>query len=60
MHLIGFFLSEKIALAVVAENEGAICLYRELGFKDEGRLKRAFKSSPGGVYHDEVLMAKFV
>ena len=52
--------AEKFALNVIRENEGALALYEKLGFEVEGVLKRGFKNVPSGVYHDEIVMAKFV
>jgi RimJ/RimL family protein N-acetyltransferase len=50
---------ERIELSVFAHNEGAIRLYRKLGFVEEGRLPRAFKLADGS-YYDEIMMVKWV
>jgi RimJ/RimL family protein N-acetyltransferase len=50
---------EKVGLGVVASNEGAIALYRSLGFVEEGRLVRQFKMGPGR-YVDDLRMYRFV
>ena len=42
-----------------AHNEGAIRLYRRLGFAEEARLPRAFKLADGS-YYDEIMMVKWV
>ncbi len=47
---------EVIQLSVVSENEGAIRLYRELGFTEWGREKKALKQN--GRYSDEIWMAR--
>jgi ribosomal protein S18 acetylase RimI-like enzyme len=47
---------ELIQLSVVSENEGAIRLYRELGFTEWGREKKALKQD--GRYYDEIWMAR--
>lgn len=48
---------EKIELGVLSDNPGAIALYREFGFVEEGRLRKdLFKD---GQYADTVLMARF-
>jgi len=52
-------LIEKIGLAVVAHNEGAIRLYRKLGFLEEGRRPRETRIGPGE-YMDDILMYRFV
>lgn len=49
---------EKITLVVFADNHRALHLYRKFGFVEEGCRRQQFKS--GGVYVDEVLMAKFL
>jgi RimJ/RimL family protein N-acetyltransferase len=50
---------ERIELSVFAHNEGAIRLYRKLGFVEEARLLRAFKLADGS-YYDEVMMVQWV
>ncbi|MFD1019450.1 GNAT family N-acetyltransferase [Thalassobacillus hwangdonensis] len=50
---------EKLTLEVVSENKGAIHLYRQLGFREEGRKIRALKLEDG-TYHDLWQMAKFL
>lgn len=45
---------EKIGLAVSADNEGAIRLYKRLGFAEEGRRPREMKLGPGQ-YMDDIL-----
>jgi len=50
---------ERIELSVFAHNEGAIRLYRKLGFVEEARLKHAFKLVDGS-YYDEIMMVKWV
>jgi RimJ/RimL family protein N-acetyltransferase len=52
-------LIEKIGLAVFANNERAIRLYRRLGFVEEGRRPREVKLGPGQ-YVDDILMFRFV
>jgi RimJ/RimL family protein N-acetyltransferase len=52
-------LIEKIGLAVFANNEAAIRLYRKLGFMEEGRRPREMKLGPGQ-YVDDVLMCRLV
>jgi RimJ/RimL family protein N-acetyltransferase len=52
-------LIEKIGMAVFANNERAIRLYRKLGFVEEGRRPREMKLGPGW-YVDDVLMYRFV
>ena len=52
-------LVEKIALAVFANNEPAIRLYRKLGFVEEGRRPREMKLGPGQ-YEDDIMMYRFV
>ena len=46
---------EKIELSVYASNVPAICLYRKLGFRDEGLKKRG--RLVDGVYDDVLLLA---
>ena len=52
--------AEKFTLNVIRANEGAIALNEKLGFEVEGVLKRSFKNVPSGVYHDQIVTAKFV
>jgi RimJ/RimL family protein N-acetyltransferase len=52
-------LIEKIGLAVAVNNEGAIRLYRKLGFLEEGRRPREMRIGPGQ-YMDDLLMYRFV
>jgi|SRR5690625_3740649 len=51
-------LIEKVGLAVFANNERAIQLYRKLGFVEEGRRVGELKFNDE--YIDEVLMYKFI
>lgn len=50
---------EKVKLSVLATNRGARRLYRRLGFRTEGRLRRHFKM-PDGRLIDDILMAIWV
>jgi len=50
---------ERVELSVFAHNEGAIRLYRKLGFTEEARLRHAFKLADGS-YYDEIMMVKWV
>jgi RimJ/RimL family protein N-acetyltransferase len=50
---------ERIELSVFGHNEGAIRLYRKLGFVVEARLLRAFKLADGS-YYDEIMMVQWV
>jgi ribosomal protein S18 acetylase RimI-like enzyme len=50
---------EKLSLNVFADNEGALALYEELGFVEEGRRTREYKD-PDGRYRDDVLMRRWV
>ena len=50
---------EKIDLTVHANNTRAICLYKKLGFAQEGLKIREIKY-PDGKYVDTLLMSKFV
>jgi RimJ/RimL family protein N-acetyltransferase len=49
---------KKVVLGVVAENIRARRLYERHGFKREGIQRRHVKI--GGVYHDNILMARFL
>lgn len=51
-------LIEKVGLAVFANNERAIHLYKKLGFLEEGRKVKELKYNDQ--YIDEILMYKFV
>ncbi|MGP8072381.1 MAG: N-acetyltransferase family protein [Thermoplasmata archaeon] len=48
----------KITLCVFASNEGAIALYRRMGFSEEGRLQDQFLIA--GRFVDDVLMARWL
>ena len=50
---------EKVALAVFADNEPALRLYRKLGFVEEGRRQCEVRLGPGR-YVDDVLMYRWV
>lgn len=50
---------EKLGLAVFANNERAIGLYRKFGFVEEGRRYREIKTGPAE-YVDDLLMCRFV
>lgn len=50
---------EKLELSVFATNEGAIGLYKKMGFAEEGREIRKIKLG-NGRYVDTILMYKFV
>ena len=52
-------LIEKLGLAVFADNQPAIELYRKLGFEIEGRRLREYKLGPGR-YADDLLMFLWV
>jgi ribosomal protein S18 acetylase RimI-like enzyme len=52
-------LLEKVKLRVVAGNQRALNLYRQLGFQEEGRQPREYKKQDG-VYLDNILMYRFV
>jgi RimJ/RimL family protein N-acetyltransferase len=52
-------LIEKVGLAVSANNEGAIRLYKRLGFAEEGRRPREMKLGPRR-YMDDILMYRLV
>lgn len=47
--------AEILILEVVDANHGARQLYRKLGFEEEARLRKVFKTIKG-VYHDEIVM----
>jgi len=47
---------EKVVLAVLADNERALRLYRDAGFAEEGRRIGQYRL--GGVWRDDVLMAR--
>ncbi|MCM2276899.1 MAG: GNAT family N-acetyltransferase [Oligoflexia bacterium] len=50
---------EKVSLGVLAGNARALALYRKLGFTEEGRRAREFRSADGA-YLDTVMMGRFV
>jgi RimJ/RimL family protein N-acetyltransferase len=50
---------EKVSLAVLADNDRAIALYRRFGFQEEGRRPREVRRGPGA-YVDDILMYRFV
>lgn len=50
---------KKVSLAVFADNEPAIGLYRKLGFVEEGRRVREVRLGPDR-YVDDLLMYRFV
>ena len=50
---------EKICLSAFSTNDRAIHLYKKMGFIEEGRREKQYKTAPGE-YVDEVLMARFV
>ena len=45
----------RVGLSVFDFNEGAISAYAKLGFREEGRLRRALKRD--GAFHDAILMS---
>jgi len=49
------FPLSRVELAVRADNEGAIALYRRVGFAEEGRRRRAVRVD--GIYYDDIMMA---
>ena len=50
---------EKINLGVYADNKVALQLYRNMGFEEEGCIRRAIKKE-NSEYHDEIRMALWV
>lgn len=50
---------QRLALAVIDENQHALALYRKLGFNEEGRCLRAIRLA-GDRYANDVLMFRFV
>jgi RimJ/RimL family protein N-acetyltransferase len=44
-----------VGLSVFEFNEDAISTYEKLGFRQEGRLRKALKR--GGAFHDAILMS---
>jgi len=48
---------QKISLRVFAGNEPALHLYRQVGFVEEGCLKKEYKKN--GLFRDVILMAVF-
>lgn len=52
-------LIEKVCLGVFSTNENAIKLYKNMGFKEEGRKVREIKLNRNE-YIDDILMYKFV
>jgi len=50
---------EKLSLAVIPENIPALNLYKKLNFIEEGRRLREIKS-PAGLYHDDILMYRWL
>jgi len=52
-------LIEKVCLEVFAENKNAIQLYKNMGFVEEGRKRKAIKIDKQ-TYYDIILMANFV
>ena len=50
---------EKLTLGVFATNQPAICLYKKMGFLEEGRQIRGIKIADGK-YVDDILMYRFV
>ena len=49
---------EKLGLAVFADNEKALQLYRKEGFREEGRRLREYRMDDGS-YRDDVLMYRY-
>lgn len=52
-------LIQKVSLAVFANNEQAIRLYKQFGFQVEGRRLKEIKQ-PDGLFMDDLLMYRFV
>ena len=52
-------LIEKVSLEVLANNRGAITLYRRMGFVEQGRLPRETRLG-AEEYVDNILMFRFV
>ncbi len=52
-------LIEKVSLGVFSTNQGAISLYKKMGFIEEGRKIKEFKMNEND-YVDDILMYKFV
>lgn len=50
---------EKLGLAVFADNERALAMYRGMGFVEEGRRPREYRLEDG-TYRDDVLLYRFV
>jgi RimJ/RimL family protein N-acetyltransferase len=55
LHAARAFPLARVELAVRADNEGAMALYRRVGFEQEGRRRRAVRVD--GVYYDDIVMA---
>lgn len=49
---------EKVTLSAFASNAAALTLFQRLGFVEEGRRRRQFKT--GATYTDEVFLARFL
>lgn len=49
---------EKVELNVYPTNPGALALYKKMGFKEEGLIKKYRKLD--GVYYDSVMMSLFL
>ena len=50
---------DKVALAVFADNDRAVALYRSRGFTDEGRRVGEYKEADGRL-RDDLLLARAV
>lgn len=50
---------EKVGLAVFADNDRAVGLYRRFGFLEEGRRVREYRFQDG-TYRDDLLMYRFM
>ena len=50
---------DKIGLAVFADNDRAIALYKAAGFEEEGRRLREYRMEDG-TWHGDVLLYRFV